>query len=1033
MSPISEAKGIPLSKNIPSLDELFCNAIKSYPENLAVISTQQPAELYNIRSQPLDDDEYLHQPYLRWNYRDLDQGINRLVNALAARGIGKESPMFIFLPNTVEYVMATWAAYRLGCVHVPINPRNLSNQTEVKHMMETVLESFPSQQTVIIAASCDSAQRIDDLALEPCLRIILGGQADNWISFEDLMKDVGCLCVTSSQKFWDPTDATVLFTSGSTGFPKGCLTRGSRVVAALQCRNKNRTMVPGDKVAIVVPNNHGFGFNSLIPPLTRGAAVVFPGPSFVPQDVMGCLQREQCTHMSMVPTMVHALVTLGNVKKGRGISSLRQITLAGALVTPDLARMCFDQLGSSTVEILYGMTEGTEVSTGPVKEFHSITKGGHISIGVPAQGSKVRICAPGSIIPLARGVPGELNFSGPALVTHYMGNGSGRFYDDGNDYPWFATGDKAVMDHDGQLYIMGRYKETIIRGGENIEPGAIETSLSQVPELSILEPQIVGVSDPIAGEVPVAVVNKAVDRGVAKFLQDTIRTNMGMMYVPAEIIPLQSLGLEDYPRTMSGKIQREKLRVTVQKYRDEKNLNRVKDSSDRFIYEEKLKQVWGQFLGLDAKFITANTELSAFADSETLTLIREKIWRDVTTNVSLSKWLAADTIMEQLQLIEKANQEQVLHPGSYENQPMSKFPEKTAELLISSIAAERDIDIDETTRLVDLGVDSIMAITILDRVMRETGQMLPPSLFFDHQTVAQFRKSLCPSSSPASHGLCFSKLLHGEPNPRTPSLFLFPPASGYAFSYSGLPEFPDNLAVYTLGSPFLTTENLNWTVEDAAAAYIETIRAIQPCGPYLLGGWSMGGALSYETAVQLSKAGEQIKGLILIDSPFPSPIQNLPDLTIELLDMLNWFPPIRRPGKPDIEFPFHRKKHTIESFRALSKYKPRAINASSWSTDVPVKIFMIWAKIGTTEKLVSKIDEQAEIVKKYGSKTEKRACNKWQTEPRQSLGPSGWDQVVGVENVECHSLEADHETILEDPQVSFHQRDCLTLDPSNDL
>ncbi|KAI9826481.1 MAG: hypothetical protein M1819_007330 [Sarea resinae] len=666
MESISELDGKAFPENLPDLVERLQESIQSHPGNLALVCTHQPADLYGIGSVALDDDEYRRQPYLRWTYKTLDESIDRLANALESRGVSQGTPLFIFVANTAEYVLASWAAYRLGCVHVPINPSNLSNTEEVKHMIRTVVGLHKSQPVAILAGSPDLARRIDDLNLGlDSVKIAVDGPAGGWIPFDDLMKAVDTPSEPIQQRYSrsQSSDTSIFFTSGTTSLPKGCFTRGSPFIASLEWRHSHGAALAGDATAVVVPNNHAIGFICLMTTLTHGATVVFPGPTFAPQAMMDAMQRERCTHTAMVPTMIHALMGV-KPSDGGTLDSLKGIMLAGSLLTPEILRLCQEEFGASGVENMYGMTEGVLVSTGHVQDISDIVKGGDVAIGIPAGGSKIRICAPGERTPLPRGIAGELHFSGRQLIGEYISKKVDDFYNGDDGRKWFITGDQALIDADGRLYIVGRYKDMIIRGGENIAPGAIESLLGKTPELRALGPQIVGAPDPIAGEVPVAVVSQDIGHDLVKLLQDTILANMGARYVPDDVLSLQSLGLEDYPRTMAGKVQKTKLASLVRKYRESQESAPINGSFDRSVLEETVKRIWAHVVGLDVSEVDTDARISDFSDSITLMMVREKIRKETGRSVPLSEWAAVHTISAQIKLLENAKTDQQARPAT---------------------------------------------------------------------------------------------------------------------------------------------------------------------------------------------------------------------------------------------------------------------------------------------------------------------------------------------------------------------------------
>lgn len=950
MLQLSELDGPPLPHTTLSLNGLFQQNVLKFSGTEALVCTHQPSDLYGII--PSAGSDKSKALFLRWTYQDLDRAIDRFANGLRSLGIRRGDPLVIFMANTAEYVISLWAAYRIGCVHVPINPRSLSHNREVKHMLQTAMKGCYAQSIAIIAGKANICPQIEDLTSGiDCTRILVESQRDGWTAFGDLMQEPA----GTAQTEWHPegSESSIFFTSGTTSLPKGCFfqTFSFPFATATSWRQSNQPMLPGDKFALVLPNNHAYGFQCLISTFLNAATIVFPGSGFIPEAVIQGIQQEQCSHTAFVPTMVLALGSLPLAPEQK-LGSLRRVVLAGASPTEEVIRICLEHLGSSGVENLYGMTEGILVSSGVLSNASSIFNGRDISIGAPLPGAKIRVCAENSRIPLPVGATGEVHFSGPSLINEYIGLANDdKFYTADDGRRWFCTGDKAILGRDDRLYLVGRYKDTIIRGGENIEPSAIEAFLGRIPEFHVLEPQIVRAPDHIAGEVPIAIVSRDITESTALRLKETIRAEMGMLFVPPGVVPVQSLGLKSYPKTVAGKIQKSKL-------------------------EDLMKVYW-----------------------------EKRSPRSTGSGYSNYSHGVAKS-----------------YSGS-----------RIVHSLLSAITQEKRGFVNPDARIIDLGVDSMTSIAILSRVQKETGVSLPSSLFFTPKTVGTICDYLRSTSSSADlldlrrltddtcDDLCFSTLLQGTPQPGVASLFLTPPGSGYAFSYKPLPKFPNDLAVYSLGSPFLMTKSeTTWTVEEAAAIYVKTIRSLQPQGPYILGGWSMGAITAYEIAYQLHRQGERILGVINLDMPLPRLDPNTPVPTVKLLEILGFYPPIRREGKPDMEIPAYRRQHSLSSVRAKMEYTPRPICLSV--NPSPVRIFVIWAGHGDPDRLPSMLLEANKILNEDGPQTQKRTDQEWLRTPRESFGPGGWAEMVGEENVECHVIDhADHDSMM-DPEVV-----CLDL------
>ncbi|KAJ5780603.1 acetyl-CoA synthetase-like protein [Penicillium paradoxum] len=1029
MMQLSESDGPPLLDTTLTINGLFRQTVLHFSDTVALVCTHQPRDLYGVPSLPLCDDGQ-EAPYLRWTYRDLDRAIQRFANGLRRRGLRKGDPVLMFMTNTAEYVIATWAAYRIGCVHVPINPRSLSHTREVQHMLRTTMKGCNTKSIATIAGNADLCPQIEKLtAGVPCMKILVDGLVDGWIPFEDLMEEPTIAGKDGQCDGNDPEPgpgllgSSIFFTSGTTSLPKGCFVQTSSYpfTVATSWRQSWQPMLPGDRVALALPNNHAFSYMCLMSSFVNAATIVFPGSGFVPETVIRVLHQEQCSHTAFVPTMILALSGV-SLAPGQKLNSLRRVLLAGAPPTEEVIRICLDHLGASGVENLYGMTEGVLVSSNVVGCANDIISGTDISIGSPLPGSKVRVCAEGNRTPLSVGMVGEVHFSGPSLIKEYIGRADDdKFYIGEDGRQWFCTGDKAVLGNDNRFYLVGRYKDTIIRGGENIEPSAIEAVLGQFSEFHCLEPQIVRVPDHVAGELPVAIVNQEIDQDTARRVRNTILEKMGALYVPVDVISVQSLGINVYPKTLAGKIQKPKLEKLMKTYWEE-HRSHARDKLDPF---RKSRVTQG---------------LAALINDLTLNPMQRKIWQDTARRVSFSDWVAADGPTKQAQSANEAQPNQdTYHPmNSSDSQNIVEpaLGSQVMESLLAAIVEEKGTQINPATRMVDLGVDSILSITILNQIKTETGFSLPSSLFFTQKTIGEIVDSLCSISSPeellditasaeeAPRDTCFSTLLQGTPKPGVPSLFLTPPGSGYAFSYDALPNFEDDFAIYSLGSPFLMTKDeASWTVEEAAALYVKTIRNLQAQGPYILGGWSMGAIIAYEIAYQLHQQGEQILGVINLDMPIPKPHPDVLEPTVKLLEILGFYPPIRREGKPDMEIPSYRRQHSLSSVLAKMRYSPRPINTPGNVTPVP--IFVIWAGHGDPDRLPVVLAEANELLKRYGSQTQKRTGQEWLQIPRESFGPGDWAEMVGEENVECHVIDhAAHDSMM-DPEVVPYVADLM--------
>ena len=357
-------------------------------------------------------------------------------------------------------------------------------------------------------------------------------------------------------------------------------------------------------------------------------------------------------------------------------------------------------------------------------------------------------------------------------------------------------------------------------------------------------------------------------------------------------------------------------------------------------------------------------------------------------------------------------------------------------LLMSIIAREVGLEVSEihaSTPFTDLGVDSLLTISILDAVKSEMRMSLAATFFLENPTLNHVQKvlgvPLSPQKSfstptgPSAVNMTPKKqslrsksvLLQGRATPNRSALFLLPDGAGSLFSYISLPSLPSGLAVYGLDSPFHNSpKDYTISFEEVASIFIQEIRSIQPQGPYMLGGWSLGGILAYEASRQLIAQGETITNLIMIDSPCPGTLPPLPSPTLNLLEKAGIFDGLSASSGPITE---RTRLHFLGSVRALENYtvKPIPSNRS------PGKVTVIWARDGVLEgREDTTRGEEWMVGSSSGgdAAADMEKAKQWLTGKRTSFGPSGWDNLTGTE-VQCHVVKGNHFSIMFPPKVRF--------------
>ena len=342
---------------------------------------------------------------------------------------------------------------------------------------------------------------------------------------------------------------------------------------------------------------------------------------------------------------------------------------------------------------------------------------------------------------------------------------------------------------------------------------------------------------------------------------------------------------------------------------------------------------------------------------------------------------------------------------------------RSRDTIRAIIAEEMGFQLDDISLeapLGSLGMDSLMVLTVLGALREKTGLEVPQTLFADDPSVRDLEERLnTPSQSVVASDISASSselqmkacghhpapssiLLQGSAKGSTRNLFLFPDGSGSATSYASLPALSSTLAVFGLNSPFLTSpREYTCGLDGVAQLYITEIKGRQAKGPYLLGGWSVGGIIAYETAYQLIQGGEAVDKLILIDSPCPLILPPLPVSLVRFFDSLGLF------GKG--QTPPWLMEHFESSVANLHRYKPRAIEASKSPTT-----FAIWAREGVcSDPLAVRLDLRAEDSQSAS----------WILDDRNDFGPNFWDQLVGAEKISGAGVPGNHFTMMKEPNV----------------
>jgi fatty-acyl-CoA synthase len=421
-------------------------------------------------------------------FGELDRRADRCAAGLAARGVSAGDRVAVAGLNTADWLTLFFGAVRLGAAVVTLNVRY--RETELDHMLN-------QSGTRLVVTPADLAG-FDYRALYATLAPRLPGvasvvffDADGPDGFAALLGDAD---VAPAAELTPDTPAVVLYTSGTTGRPKGAvLTHGSLLASAGGQRERDATG-PDDVLVATLPFNHVGGITcTVLHALVARAAVVLV-PAFSPAAALGAAARHGATILAGVPTM-HVLMLAEPALAGYDLSRVRRVIAGGSNVDPPLARAIAAAFPAAHVENLYGLSEtsGACIISAPDDDVATVCE----TLGTPLAGVEVRVVDPATGAEVADGDDGELQVRGPSVAAGYwdMPAETAEAFRDG----WLATGDMVTRRASGHLVLRGRRKEMFLQGGFNVYPVEVENVLAEHPGVALAAG--IGIPDPVLGEV----------------------------------------------------------------------------------------------------------------------------------------------------------------------------------------------------------------------------------------------------------------------------------------------------------------------------------------------------------------------------------------------------------------------------------------------------------------------------------------------------------------------------------------------------
>ena len=486
----------------------------------------------------------------RFSYPQLVDEVDACALGLHALGVAKGDRVGIWAPNCAEWVLVQYGTAKLGAILVNINPAYRTHELSyvLKQAGVSVLVSAPEFKTADYRAMV--AEIRDEC---PELRVVIFLGYPQW---EQLMASGRAgdrqLLAERERELSADDPINIQYTSGTTGFPKGATLTHHNLLNNGFFVGEGCGYTEDDRVCIPVPYYHCFGMGmGNLGCTSHGATMIIPAPGFDPTLTLKAVQNERCTSLYGVPTMFIAELGLPDFAD-YDLSGLRTGIMAGSPCPVEVMKRVVEEIGMTDVTICYGMTETSPVSTqtGVDDDLDRRTS----TVGRVHPHVEVKIIDPLTGLTVPRRQHGEFCTRGYSVMLGYW-NEPDKTAEVIDRARWMHTGDLAIMDDEGYLNIVGRIKDMVIRGGENVYPREIEEFLYTHPE--IVDAQVIGVPDERYGEELMAWVRLRTGAGplTAETLREFCTGKLARYKIPRYVRIV-----DEFPMTVTGKIRKVEMR-----------------------------------------------------------------------------------------------------------------------------------------------------------------------------------------------------------------------------------------------------------------------------------------------------------------------------------------------------------------------------------------------------------------------------------------------------------------------------------------
>jgi fatty-acyl-CoA synthase len=486
----------------------------------------------------------------RWTYPELVADVDACALGLDALGVRKGDRVGIWAPNCAEWVFVQYGTAKLGAVLVNINPAYRT------HELAYVLNQS-GVRTLISATSfktSDYVAMVDEVRPQcEALREVIFLGTDDWDDLKrraDVVAEDELRTRMASLVNTDPIN--IQYTSGTTGFPKGATLSHRNILNNGFFTTELINLGPNDRLCIPVPFYHCFGMVlGNLGCTTHGTTMVIPAPGFDPGLTLAAIEKERCTGVYGVPTMFIAMLSNPDFAN-RDLSSLRTGIMAGSVCPVEVMKRCINEMNMSEVAIAYGMTELSPVSCQTRLDDDLERRTNSIGRAHPHVEIKIVSIETGQTVP--RGEPGEFCTRGYSVMLGYW-NDEEKTREAIDADGWMHTGDLAVMREDGYCNVVGRIKDMVIRGGENVYPREVEEFLYTHPDIE--DAQVIGVPDERYGEEICAWIQMKRGRSLldAQAIREFANGKLAHYKIPRYVHIV-----DEFPMTVTGKVRKVDMR-----------------------------------------------------------------------------------------------------------------------------------------------------------------------------------------------------------------------------------------------------------------------------------------------------------------------------------------------------------------------------------------------------------------------------------------------------------------------------------------